>query len=39
MTEVKDFTLPSGWKEIPDIRESELAIAGLPFYVGRLSNL
>ena len=29
VTEVKDFTLPSGRKKVPDIRESELAIVGL----------
>ena len=28
VTEVKDFTLPSGRKKVPDIRESELAIVG-----------
>lgn len=38
-TGVKDFTLPSGRKEIPDIRKSELAIVGLPVYAGRLPNL
>ena len=39
VTEVKDFTLPSGRKKVPDIRESELAIVGLPVYAGRLPNL
>ena len=34
VTEVKDFTLPSGRKKVPDIRESELAIVGLPVYLG-----
>ena len=36
---VTDFTLPSGRKKVPDIRESELAIVGLPVYAGRLPNL
>ncbi len=39
VTEVKDFTLPSGRKKVPDIRESELAIVGLSVYAGRLPNL
>ena len=28
-----------GAEEVPDIRESELAIVGLPVYAGRLPNL
>lgn len=38
VTEVKDFTLPSGRKKVPDIRESELAIVGLPVYAGQFTE-
>lgn len=37
--EEKDFTLPSERMNIPDIRQSDLAIVGLPVYAGRLPNL
>lgn len=37
--EIRDFTLPSGRQEAPQVGEGELAVVGLPVYAGRLPNL